>query len=797
MKLNTGWLLNYLDTPIDHRAMVDAMPRAALEVEAESELKIALEPVRIGFVREKTPMTGAAGMFATKIEIDRDQFINVLVGSEHEVQIGWGVPVAPSGVTLPTGKKVAAGNFHGAESVGMICLDGEMGLIARASGMHHWTDESTLGKRFIDLVDVPEYLIELKVLPNRPDCLGLLGISREIAAIFGVKTKWPALKTITPGNGVAVQIEIREPMLCRRLTAAPFTNVKVGPSPAWLKSVLLTAGMRPINNVVDITNFVMYEAGQPMHAFDLAKLSGQKLVVRKLGENETLELLTGKTIEHKIGQPLVIADAEKPQALAGIMGGKSAETTATTTDLLLEVAYFDPVHVRGNVKALRKIDGVGGTDASYRFERGVDPNAMLDWARNRAYGLIEELAGGTLAATPTDVYPEKMEPRQFTLAADRVSRLIGTDVSAETIRDSLQKLGYTTADLNTTADLKVTVPTFRVDVNDSVVLIEDVARMIGYDNIAATQQPTHATRGQTSKADRLRQAAARALVNLGFYETKNDPLEADNKAKWLGKPPDAIVLQNAATAEMNTLRRTLLTGLAASAQRNIFRGATQIKLFEIDRTFASLPGTDTLGGIVGGTVGRMNWRGETKIDFYSLKGDLEDLFESLGLRGLRIEPVSQPPLRDGAAAKLLLNDKPIGIVGALDPKAIKLDRLAYDLFVFEIDLAAVELLFERPITYTPVNKLPASVRDLAIVLKLETSYASVEKSILSAAGPQLESLQLVDDYRGPPVPKGERSLALRLTFRDAERTLTSDEVSAMIGRIVDHIGTDFGATLRT
>ncbi|MGN6726069.1 MAG: phenylalanine--tRNA ligase subunit beta, partial [Tepidisphaeraceae bacterium] len=772
MKLNTAWLLQYLDTPIDHRELIDAMPRAGLEVEAEAELKEVLAPVRIGFVREKRPLDNAPGMFATKIEIERGQFISVLVGSEHEVQVGWGVPVAPAGMTLPTGKKVAAGNFHGVESTGMICLDGELGLIARGSGMHHWTDEASLGQRFVDLVHVPEYLIELKVLPNRPDCLGLLGISREIAALFNVKTKCPTLTPVPAADGAPVPVEIREPALCRRLTAAAFRNVKVAPSPAWLKSVLLTAGMRPINNVVDITNFVMYEAGQPMHAFDLKRLAGPKLVVRKLAAGETLELLSGKTIDDKIGQPLVIADAERPRALAGIMGGKAAETNNATTDLLLEVAYFDPVHVRGNVKALRKIDGVGGTDASYRFERGVDPNAMLDWARQRAYALIHDLAGATLAATPTDVYPEPVKPREFVVQAERVGRMIGATVTGDVVRRSLQKLGYAV-----TNDLRVTVPTYRVDVNDPVVLMEDVARMIGYDNIAPVQQPARATRGQTSKADRLKQAIARTLVNFGFYETKNDPLESESRAKWLGKPADAIVLQNAATAEMNTLRRTLLTGLAASAQRNVFRGATQIRLFEIDRTFGTLPGVQTLGGIAGGTLGRGNWRGESKIDFHTLVGELQDLFDALGIPGLRAEPLSQAPLRDGAAARLLLGDLPIGIVGALDPKAIKLDRLAYELFVFEIDLAAVEPRFERPITYTPVNKLPASVRDLAIVLKLDIPYAKVEHTIRTAAGAQLESLQLVDDYRGPPIVKGDRSLAMRLTFRDAARTLTSDEVT--------------------
>ncbi len=791
MKLNTAWLLKYLDKPIAHRDLVDAMPRAGLEVEVESELKVALKDVKIGFVREKTPIADAPGMFATKIEIEKGKFINVLVGSEHEVKVGWGVPVAPAGMTLPTGKKVAVGKFHGVESVGMICLDGEMGLIARDTGMHHWADESLLGKSFVDVVDVPEYLIELKVLPNRPDCLGILGISREIAALFGCNTKWPVLADLKPVGNESIAVDIREPSLCARFTAAPFKDVKVAPSPGWLKSVLLSAGMRPINNVVDITNFVMWESGQPMHAFDLAKLAGRKIVVRKLANNETLELLTGKVLTTKYGQPLCICDAEKPQGLAGIMGGKSAETADGTTDLLLEVAYFDPVHIRGNVKSVRKIDGAGGTDASYRFERGVDPNAILDWARKRAYGLLAELAGAKLNGAPTVVYPKKIEPRVFKLSADRVSRMIGMPVDNATIKNNLMALGYSVAD-----DLTVTVPTFRVDVNDPVVLMEDVARLIGYDNIPFGAAIGLPTRGIAGKADRLRTAIARYLVNVGWYETKNDPLEAETSAKWLGKPADAIVLSNAATAEMAALRRTLLSGLSASVQRNIFRGASSIKLFEMDRTFDQLPGTYKLSGIIGGSSRRAIWRGDVQTDFFLLKGQLEDLFDSLGINSITFKAALQTPFKEGTAAQIVAGDKVLGFAGEIDSGVIKIDRLQFKLYAFEIDLSVVEELFESPIAYSPVNKLPPVTRDLAIVVKSSDSFADLESAIRGSAGAILENLQLVDEYKGNPVPKDHRSLAIRLTFRDPARTLTADEVNVVVERIVKILAEKFGATLR-
>ena len=678
MKLHTDWLLQYLDTPIPPRELVDAMPRAALEVEAE-------EPAGSGFQ------------------------------------------------------------------------------------------------------------IELKVLPNRPDCLGVLGISREMAAIFDIGTKWPADVMPAVSGDEKVSVTIEEPDLCRRFTAAVFRGVKVGPSPQWMQTVLQQAGLRPINNVVDITNFVMLETGQPSHAFDLAKLAGGRIVVRKIKLGETLDQLVGKPLDASYGDLLCVCDAEKPQALAGIMGGKTAGTESGTTDVLLEMAYFDPVHVRRNVKIVRNKQGSGGSDSSYRFERGVDPNAMLDRARRRAYSLMVELTGGTLAGPPTDVIAKPTEPKTFKLSAERVSRLIGAAVDAATVKSSLEKLGYGVAD-----DLTVTVPTFRVDVNDPVVLAEDVARMIGYDNIRAADRPSRATRGQDCVAGRLRSALNKYLVDSGWLETKNDPLEAEAKASpWLGTSPDAIVLRNAATVEMNALRRTLIGGLLASVQRNVFRGVGGVRLFEIDRTFAKLPGTWTLAGVCGGTAGPTAWRGATSADFFTLKGTLEDAFDAAGLLGVGFVARDVAPGLAGATAAITLGDVVVGWAGELDPKLAKVDRLSFKLFGFEIDLSLLEPHFGRPPAATALNRLPAAVRDIAVVAKLGVAYADVERTVRAAAGPSLEKIELADEYRGKPVPPDSRSLALRLTFRDPVRTLTADEVQTSVDAVVKRLAEELAAALRT
>lgn len=793
MKFNTAWLLKYLDGSPSHDAVVECLPRAGLEVEVESKLSEALAPVVIGFVRAKEPIADAPGMFACKVEVQKGKIIDLLVGSDHEVKVGWGVPVAPAGTTLPTGKKVQAGKFHGVESHGMICLDGELGLLARDTGMQHWSDESMLGKRLVDVIDVPEYLLELKVLPNRPDCLGILGIAREVAALLNLKVITPAPVAVKPSGNEKLAVEIRDPQLCSRFTGAIFRDVKVAQSPAWLKSVLLTAGMRPINNIVDITNFVMWETGQPMHAFDFDHLDGGQIVVRKLAEGEVFELLTGKKIDKRFGQPLCICDAKKPQALAGIMGGKFAETAEGTKNLMLEVAYFDPVHIRSNVKALKRVDGAGGTDASYRFERGVDPNDMLDYARHRAYGLIVELAGAKLAGEPTDVYPTKKLRSNFTLKADRVSRFLGMDVPASTIQSSLTKLGY-----EVDASLNVKVPTYRVDVNDPVVLIEDVARMIGYDAIPFKFAGSTPTRGQIGVTDRLRKHIAQQMVSQNFLETKNDPLEAESRsAGFLGKAPDAIVLQNAATAEMAVLRRTLLTGLCASAQRNIFRGAESVRLFEIDRAFRvdALPGVWSLAGVVGGINESSTWRGADKVDFFVVKGLLEDLLESIGLPAITFKPAAHAPMTT-TCAEIRVGETLLGYVGELDSKAIKIERASFKLFVFELDIAPLEPYFIAPKAYHAAAKMPPVLRDLAIVVNQSITFSDLSATIRKAGGATLEKLELVDEYKGAQVPKDHRSLAFRLTFRDPTRTLTADEVAAMVDKIVTALKSEHLATLR-
>lgn len=811
MMVNTEWLREYLEPQCSHEELLEVFPRLGLEIEKKFDLRRELEVVRFGFVRRKQALAESPGYYHCQIEVDRGETIDVVCASEHEVREGWGVPVAPPGVTLPTGKSVDVREVLGVRSTGMICLDGELGLVARGSGMQYSTDEKILGQPFSQVVSVPEYLVELNVLPNRPDFLGLIGIAREVAAILGLKLICPPLLRAPSSGPARFEVELRDPQLCPRYVGSLIEGVRVGPSPAWMKAKLLLAGMRPINNLVDITNYVLYEWGQPLHAFDFRQLRGQRIVVRKMAPNESLELLTGKVVSGKqtaanASPLLVIADAERPVALAGVMGGRASQTTEQTAEILLEAAHFDSVNIRHTVRQVDLGMEARGTASSYRFERGTDPNWVLEGAVGRALQLIHELAGGTPVGPLVDRYPEPRRPREFLLSAPRTSAYLGMPVDEATIRNCLERLDMEC--LTDPAGIRVRVPTWRVDVNDAVVLIEDVARMVGYEKIPATPQDTAPTQGRASAADRLRLIVATTLVNAGLFEARNASLESAQASSWLGEPAAAVTVANAATQEMSVLRRSLLPSLASTVQNNLRRGMPSVRFFEMDRVFegAGLPqnsseagtGSWKVSGIVGGELQRANWRAaRNQHDFFTLKGVVEDLLDAVGARDVSFQAVSQSPYSEGTATRIVRDGtQEIGFLGEIDSRVIVIERLPFRLFAFELDLNRLEEAYGTLPSYRPLPRQPAVTRDLALVMSLSVVYGRLLESIRESAGPTLETLRLVDQYQGPQVPPGHQSLAFHLVFRDSERTLTSEEAAETMERIVSTVKERWGAELR-
>ena len=695
MLVNTTWLLDYLEPHCSHADLIEAFTPAGLEVEKACDLSVDLRDIVIGFIREKAEIAGAPGMYHCRVETAKNRLVDIVCASEHEVQVSWGVPIAPPGKKLPTAIKVQAGNYHGVRSEGMICLDGELGLVARTTGLQVFEDESLLGQPLPKASDTAEHLVELAILPNRPDCLGMIGIAREVAAVLGLKLKYPVVPEshLPLAESSVVPVSIEDPELCSRYLGQVIRGVKVGPSPAWMKSRLLTAGKRPINNVVDITNFVLLEWGQPLHAFDLEALQGPEIQVRRMRADESLELLDETVIEGE-SAPLVIADAERPVALAGIMGGSDTQTRDATQDVLLEAACFGAVNIRATARQhdLR-------TDSSYRFERGTDPNRMLLGAATRAAELIVELAGGKLDGACTQQYPSPPKPTKYRLATDHFTRVLGMPVDAETIRTNLEKLEMTCDD-----DLNVTVPAWRMDTSHSVALIEDVARLVGYDAVPLRPTSESQTSGHTHPLDRLRGQVADALAADGFLECRNPPLRpVDEAGQFVVAEADrksAIRLQNPMLADMTELRRSLLPSLMDVVDRNARRGAESFRFYEIDRTF--FPDTDEpvetwcVGIALGGPTVNRTWKNADDVTgFHHLKGVVENLCELAGTPPVTVTPATIPGFVSGKTGVITAGEAALGVLGEVDPALLAKGKLSVPVFAAELNLGRLTEHFSR------------------------------------------------------------------------------------------------------
>ncbi len=648
------------------------------------------------------------------------------------------------------------------------------------------------------------FFADLNVLANRPDCLGMIGIAREVAAHMNLKLKLPSelIREAASGGSAPFTVEIRNPEFCPRYAAHAIANVKVGPSPKWLSDALISVGQRSISNVVDITNFVMLEYGEPLHAFDFDRVDGKKIIVRTLEANETLDLLGGKTID--AGKPdanptLVICDASKPLALAGIMGGKSSETREATTNILLEAAHFNPENIR---KTRKRVDL--STESSYRFERGVDPNFTLEHALARATSLICELAGGTVGEK-VDVHPTKREPKIFSLSSQRVTDYLGAAVNDATIRSSLTKL-----DMEVDDKLSVTVPTWRFDVTDPVVLIEDVARSIGYDTFPTAPTSQTPTLGKRGGVDTLRDSIANYLSAVGFFETKSPALVLAEETEKLDAPRSHVSivrLKNPMTKDHGVLRTRLLPSLVRVAERNFRHGAVATRFYEIDKVYSRDQATESIdvpgaiesfliAGIAGGQSSEYDWTGRnSSITFFDLKGAVEDILELSGTIA-QFEPAERLGYSKDATAAIVIDGQPIGFIGEVDKNVIDVGKTSFKLFGFELELSPLLKGFSRVAAHSTIARTPSSVRDLAFVVKANETYSELQKVIRDSAGKELESLTLIDIYRGAPVPAGHQSLAIRLTFRAMDRTLTAEEVQSQVDRVVAMMKEKFGATLR-
>jgi phenylalanyl-tRNA synthetase beta chain len=659
----------------------------------------------------------------------------------------------------------------------------------------------TMAGLAVDAVEArgADHILEFDLTSNRPDCLSHLGIAREAAAVSGRTAPAPQVKLneAKTKSGEAAAVEILDPDLCPRYTARVIKGVKVGPSPAWLVKRLEAMGQRSVNNVADITNYVMLEMGQPLHAFDLDRLRGRRIIVRAAKPGEKITTLD-KEERDLTSEMLVIADAERPVALAGIKGGEDSGITETTTDVLLEAAYFTPWQVRATSKAL----GLS-TEASYRFERGTDPE-IVPVASDRASAMIAEIAGGEVFAGLIDVYPQKSERDRIRFRRARYMLVTGLPIELGEAERILRSLGFKVeADVEDDS-LRAIAPSWRVDVSIEEDLIEEVARIAGYDKVKTTL-PGSAGSGAYLEGEDGRRAARRALTSMGYHEAISFSFvngETDEMLSEAGAEA-RLALRNPIDETQAHLRVTLLGGLLKSLERNFNHGARNVRLFEIGKCFVAAGDerpveTERLAIVGSGARNEDDWQDSAaRLDFYDVKGAIEAVAESLGLPAPEFHPLGDAGfLHPGRAAEVWLGREEIGLVGQLHPRVAAGYKFKQPVFVAELNLKLMLLADRVEVRYHPLPKFPTVVRDLALLIDTDVSFADVEDAINALEIAELVGVRLFDRYAGKELPRGKHSIALSLRYRAADRTLTDEEVNALHESVVETLKREFDVEVR-
>ncbi len=641
-------------------------------------------------------------------------------------------------------------------------------------------------------------VLELSVTPNRGDCLSHIGIAREVAMFTGGKLHMPATDGFPykthPSTTNSWEVKITEPELCPRYTASIIRGVKIAPSPDWLVKRLKQAGINSINNVVDITNYILLAWGQPMHAFDLAHLEGEKIIVRRARNGEEFTALDDR--QHKLDEKtLVISDAQKAVALGGIMGGLNSQVSGATQDILLECAHFNPVTIR---YASRKL--ALATDSSYRFERGTDGPNLLQ-PLTHAINLILETAGGELQGPVIDNYPTPLPETEIYLRYARVNRLLGTRLKPQEIKDMTVSMFFTVINEDEEG-ITVNIPSFRQEIDREIDLVEEIARLYGYDRIPTTI-PQGKLPGQTPKTElQIKDKIRYFLTSCGLWEAINFSFTSQDFCSTLNTGAQTLKLNNPLTQEMDTLRNTLLPGLLQNIAHNLNHHVYDIKLFEIGRCFwpsnVELPDEkDLLGIALTGKRSQPSWHAAPEaIGFFDLKGIVDGLLKHLGLTAWRWEKETAPHLHPGQSAALITGGDKIGQGGRLHPEKQQELDLQQDIYVWELNLKKLAHCLPEQSKVVSLPRYPATYRDLAVVVDTRTTCDQIKEVVVTNAGKFLKDIQLFDVYTGNQIAKGKKSLAFALTYQSEAGTLSEDQINLLQDKILKALQQELSASLR-
>jgi phenylalanyl-tRNA synthetase beta chain len=807
VKISYRWLREYVDTDLPPAELADRLTNAGTPVEGVTPLVEGLSGVvvaEIEAIEGELPAAGGHVNRLCRVALPGKKF-SVICGAPNAVP-GLRTALAPPGATLPGGRTIAAATIRGTRSEGMLCSEKELGIGEDGAGVIALPADAPLGTDLVTYLGLDDTIFEIEITPNRPDALSIVGVAREVAAVTGAPFRFPqvTVKETEPDATGLATVEIADPELCPRYAARVVTALTVKPSPPWLAQRLRAVGLRPINNVVDVTNYVLWELGQPLHAFEHATLRGRRIVVRRARPGERITTLDGRD-RALAPDMLAICDAERPVAVAGVMGGADTEVRAGTTTVLLESACFNGASVRRTSRAL----GLA-TDAAYRFERGSDIEGVIP-ALNRAALLLADLGGGTVARGVVDVYPSPRPHPRIALRLERVERVIGAaPPRAEVIR-ILQALGFAVDDSGPA--LQVVVPSFRRDIVQEDDLVEEIVRIWGYDKIPLALAPAGETSPVTRPADQiLAERVGSALIAAGLSECITYSFLDPARLKTMGwdDPGRLVALQNPLSAERSIMRPSLVPGLLEVLATNVHRQRPDAHVFETGVTFAPHREADGdrpvheelwLGVALTGQRAARAWHASRdRVDVYDAKGMAELALAVAGAPGATTQPwpLGEEPgyLEAGRAARLLLDGQEVARFGEVAHGAREVFDLPAPAFVAEVCLSALVARAAAVPRYTALPRFPAVQRDLALVVGDEVTVAQVEAAIRGTAVPWLVEVALFDVYSGSQVGAGKRSLAWSLTYQAPDRTLTDAEVNEAHARVVGELARRFGAEVR-
>ncbi|GAB6273201.1 MAG: phenylalanine--tRNA ligase subunit beta [Peptococcaceae bacterium] len=819
MRVSWQWLNEYVNIPVGPEELAEKLTLTGLSVAGIHYIGKEIERVVTGKIQKIDAHPKADKLIICLVDTGQETLGQIVTGAPN-VKEGQVVPVALEGARLAGGMVIKPAKFRGVVSQGMLCSGGELGLTTdiipadQAHGILVFPPGTPSGQEVKTLLGLDDVILELEVTPNRGDCLSMLGVAREVAAIFKQPLRLQIPEVNPQPNEIKeyVQVEIKDVALCSRYVARLFKQVKVAPSPLWIQNRLRAGGVRPINNIVDLTNYVMLEMGQPLHAFDYACLKEGKIVVRKAKEGEELVSLDGVTRTLNPGM-LVIADAKEPVALAGVMGGLNTEVTPETNTVLLEAACFHPQTIRRTSQILNL-----RSESSNRFEKGVDIEGCA-LSAHRAAQLIQHIQAGEVVAGIIDQYPKPFSPRTILLKTERVNFLLGVKIPAEEGEDILSRLNFQVQrqldePSGQSSYLIVKTPSYRPDIEREIDLVEEVARLYGYNQIPATLPFGTTTKGRRVGEQEIHAKIKEVLMSCGLNEVVTFSFINPAVFDLFDLSPESpyrntIKLQNPLHKEQVALRTTLLPGLMEVIQRNFNRRVTNGAIFEIGRVFypdsngrigfqTALPEERIMLAAAGTGKTLNGWHQPAiAIDFYYFKGVLETLLAVLGLTEISFVPFKREPgFHPGRTAQVMVNGNQMGLVGELHPNVLENYNLPVPVVAFSVDLTKLASLSGKNKTYTPLPHFPGINRDIAIMLPEGIPAEEVCGLIRKTGGNLLRNFCLFDVYQGEQIKKGYRSLAFTLNFQADDRTLTDNEVAVNVKTIAAALKEKLGAELR-